>query len=505
MSRDPHIARRRTWAILVGVAAVIAVTIAVISSGANFGSEVALHSAIYGPSGVPAGATKPNIVIILTDDQPKGQMDALPVVEKEIAGKGTTYSNAVIPNSVCCPSRTSLLTGTYSPENGVWGNRPSTYGGYPVAKANGVEKDTLATRLSDEGYETGLFGKYLNRYQPKTGAKKPPGWTTWNAFAEHGNAGYQDFHYTNSFVPDGSDEERIRIDHVPTEYSTTFMGDRTLDFIRNAPADKPIFALYAPITPHDPATPEKKYEGTALSSDWMKTDPAINETDLSDKPRWVAQLKPRTPNPALWEHQTEALRTINDQVEKIIATLRETNRLSNTLLVFTSDNGLIHGQHGLQKKSAPYRAATDVDLMVRYGDGLTTPVVDPCIVTANVDLAATVVTAAGLPNSTSGVPLGSECTRPGVPVDGTWNGEFGHKRPPYCGWRTADSLFTRYGSGEEEYYDYKSDPYELSNQINNPAYRDQIAASRDAARSACDPPSPDYGPDFDTPTWKYDD
>ena len=96
---------------------------------------------------------------MLTDDQRWDTLWAMPTVEQELVAHGVTFRNSFVVNSLCCPSRTSLLTGQYSHSTGVY-LRPSPHGGFPSFR----DSRTIATLLHGAGYTTGLFGKYLNRY-----------------------------------------------------------------------------------------------------------------------------------------------------------------------------------------------------------------------------------------------------------------------------------------------------------------------------------------------------
>jgi len=122
---------------------------------------------------------RPNVVLIVTDDQPAWTMDTLSTVASAIAAEGTTFVEATPQAALCAPSRASILTGQYVNRHGVLGN---------LAPNNAVAFDdgsTVATWLHDAGYTTGLFGKYLNGYEVLS-PYVPPGWDVWQAFAQPG-------------------------------------------------------------------------------------------------------------------------------------------------------------------------------------------------------------------------------------------------------------------------------------------------------------------------------
>jgi N-acetylglucosamine-6-sulfatase len=468
------------------------------------GSAVAAATAASGAAVAAAGPTEPNIVMILTDDQPKGMMDAMPTVQAELAAKGTTYSNAIVPTSLCCPSRTSLLTGLYSSQSGVYGNFGPTQGGYDVFKLNGNEQRTLAAKMRDTEYSTGLFGKVMNGFNPQAGDPRPLGWDRMVAAVSIGD------HYNYTASSDASVQPLEADQNAPqqikreSQYSTPFFGERVTDFIRDVPADKPLFALYTPLAPHSPYQYEAKYANSGLSKSILKRDRALYEKDVSDKPFYVSYVKKwkkgkRKKWLKAWVNQTKMLRSVDDQIAEIIDTLRQEDRLDNTILIFTSDNGYHHGQQRLAFKNTPYPAATDVDLIVRMPNG-PRGVVDNRLVTANIDVSATILKAADLPNSTSGVPLGNPINRSGVPLMASRERiERGLGRPAYCGFRTDTAAFIRYASGEEEYYDLSKDPAMMENVRWKKNYKARVSQLTELARDACQTVSFDYGTSFDRP------
>jgi N-acetylglucosamine-6-sulfatase len=458
-----------------------------------------------------------NIVVIMTDDQPTGTYTDMRTVKRELIGRGTVYPTAMVPTPVCCPSRASFLTGLYAQGTGVYDNTDADGdGGYAAFKANGNEDRTFAVSLRDSGYHTGYFGKYLNEYAAGYHGWAPKGWQEWRAFATPTRSGdYRNYPVT--FPYSKTDRKRIAAGkqplHAPTryvsQYSTTYFGKQTADFIRNSPKKKPFATVFAPYAPHSNFASAAKYRDALSDTGWWQSDPSIMEADVSDKPRWVGErvLGNVIGNKAFGEDfvkQRQTLLSVDDEVERILTALRDTKRLKNTVIIYFSDNGFVHGQHRLSHKFVPYKTATDVPLIVRWGNKLKQGLVDPRIAAANIDTYATIMQIAGLPNS-NGYSLMNPAARSGVPLTASeWPAHVG-PRPPYCGWRTATELYVRYGSGEEEYYDYTTDPYELQNRATDPAVAGRVDALRSLSRQSCVPPPKDYGPTFDEPIWKYSD
>lgn len=465
--------------------------------------------ALAGVTHLPAATARTaaerwDVVLILTDDQPVGTLQGMPNLSRLLAGRGVTFTNAVVPTSLCCPSRTSLLTGRLTAATGIYSNESATgHGGYPAVRAAGLERDTIATALDAAGYRTAYFGKYLNEYGPLYDGIAPPGWDTWRVFTTTGQSGrYRNFALSDA-VPYGQVPRSARQEFVRT-YSTTHLGRLAADHIRRAPLDQALFTVFAPYAPHAPFTAERKYRGaSAAPEEYLNA--SVNEVDVADKPSYVQQIplgdrvegQPPGVNLA---RQIDTLRSVDDQVAALVAAVKARGRLDRTLFVFTSDNGYMHGEHRLDGKGYPYLTSTNVPLVMRWGRGAAGSV-DERLTIANVDVAATVLQAAGLPNRTQGTPVTSPRNEQGVALVGIESTSRA-VRPPFCAWRTTDDLFVRYGTGEEEFYDYRLDPYELTNRVTDQTYAARIEGLRAQARAACATPPPGFGPDFDTPRWR---
>jgi arylsulfatase A-like enzyme len=221
---------------------------------------VACASATVGLTALPrapAGATtrtRPNILFVLTDDLDAGELRYLPQTRRLIGAEGATFDHYFVSNTLCCRSRVTTLRGQYAHSTGVWSNGGSN-GGFELAFTDGLEQDTVATRLSAAGYRTALVGKYLNGYPNVAGpAYRPPGWHTW--VSPVGGAPYSEYHYVLN------DNGRF-VHHSghPRDYGTAAYVSRTEQFIRVATrAHTPFFAYLAVYAPHQPATPAPQDE-----------------------------------------------------------------------------------------------------------------------------------------------------------------------------------------------------------------------------------------------------
>src|SRR5439155_6911334 len=141
-----------------------------------------------GSSSARNGPRPTNIILIVTDDQRADTLRFMPNVERLLAGHGITFSHYYVTTSLCCPSRSSILTGQYSRHTGVFDN-VGTHGGAVAFD----DHSTVATWLSRGGYTTALVGKYLNGYPGFGRCYFPPGWSRWDALASEPEAHYYDY------------------------------------------------------------------------------------------------------------------------------------------------------------------------------------------------------------------------------------------------------------------------------------------------------------------------
>src|SRR5213083_1160098 len=152
---------------------------------------LALVASLIAPTTAANAASSPNVVIIMTDDQRWDTVTPqyMPRLSGILANNpSVTFTNSFVPNTLCCPSRTSTLTGDYSHTTGVYGNG-GQYGGFPAftpaPDGNGIsainDTTTIAVDMHQAGYRTALVGKYLNGYNTKTSRYIPPGWDRWFA------------------------------------------------------------------------------------------------------------------------------------------------------------------------------------------------------------------------------------------------------------------------------------------------------------------------------------
>ncbi len=112
----------------------------------------------------PAEASEPpNIVLILLDDADKALVEQMPNITELLKGGGMSFERAYVPQSLCCPTRASILTGMYVHNHRVLGNKAEDQGGYGAFRDRGHERRVIAGTLQEAGYRTALIGKYFNQ------------------------------------------------------------------------------------------------------------------------------------------------------------------------------------------------------------------------------------------------------------------------------------------------------------------------------------------------------
>ncbi len=319
------------------------------------------------PSQRPAiRAVPPNIVLISTDDQAAAEMRWMPRTRRLIGRHGVTFRNAINPHPLCCPARAEILTGQYAQNNGVRSNR-GRYGGYGALRND----STIATWLHDAGYRTAFVGKFLNGYNHRTvGDGTQPGWDIWNPTIAKV---YGYYGFTN--LENGNPR---RYDNW---HNADYVGVRTAQYIRRfARHDRPFFIWSSQVAPHStcsprreqscwaPPTPAKRYRGMFrhVSSPSLR-DRSFNEADVSDKPRKIRNhgLVSRKRINRDFRKRIRSLQAVDAAVARTIRVLRRTGELRNTLVVFTTDNGYLLGEHRFVGKDVPYEQALRVPLLVR--------------------------------------------------------------------------------------------------------------------------------------------
>jgi N-acetylglucosamine-6-sulfatase len=407
---------------------------------------------------------KPNVVVVMTDDQTVESLRVMTNVRTLLAAQGTSFDNSFATFPLCCPSRSTFLTGQYAHNHTVMGNTAPT-GGYEKLD----HSNTLPVWLQRAGYRTVHIGKYLNGYGRRSATEIPPGWTEWYGSVDPST--YQFYNYTLN-----ENGRTVRYGADPASYQADVYTRKAVDAVRRLAPGAPFFLSVAFLAPHsggpretdDPrnfATPvPAPRHRNRFAAEPLPVTPSFNEADVSDKPAGI-RSRPVIPAGRVaaitenYRQRLESLLAIDEGVAEIVAALRTAGELDNTLIVFTADNGFFHGEHRVQTgKVLHYEPSTRVPLILR-GPGIPRGAVRSQLV-ANVDVAPTIVSATG--------------ATPGRAMDGRPLQLFARdarlhsardvllETAGYRALRSPRYVYVEHNSNEQELYDLGADPHQLT-------------------------------------------
>lgn len=426
-----------------------------------------------------ARARRPNIVFVLTDDLSWNLVPYMPhVLAMERAGE--SFSNYFVTDSLCCPSRASIFTGRFPHNTHVTSNSPP-YGGFAVFHERGEELETFATALQAVGYRTGMMGKYLNGYKPKGGEGVPASFVPagWNEWDVAGN-GYPELGYTLNH-----DGTPVDYGSEPQDYLTEVLAEKGVAFINHsAELHQPFMLELATFAPHSPFVPAPR-DADDFPGLKAPRNPAF-DTANTNAPAWLSHFTPLEQQQIEqidtdFRRRAQSVQAVDRMIGEIEATLRAQGLAQNTYLVFSSDNGLHMGEHRLMPGK---QTAFDTDIrvpLIVVGPGVPAGG-SVSALTENIDLCPTFERLGGAPvgvnvdgHSLAGLLHGQPASSwrrevliehhgpvldagdPDLPTRGAGN------PPSYEALRTPTSLYVEYVTGEREYYDLRTDPFELHN------------------------------------------
>jgi len=446
-----------------------------------------------------AAAQRPNVVVLMTDDQTVADLEAMPRTQALLGASGVAFDRSYVSYPVCCPSRATYLSGQYAHNHRVLGLYPPT-GGY--GRFDSAE--SLPVWVERAGYHTAHVGKYMNGYGTDTPDDPPPGWSEWYGAVD--TSTYRMW----GFTLNENGEQRTYgtlFEEDPAEYQTDVLARKAVGVIeRNAGTERPLFLSVAFLAPHHEdggvriatgrlVRPAPRHQG-AFAGKRLPRPPGFNERDMSDKPFFLRRRPPlgrfeiqriQSNLRARWE----SLLAVDEAVADIAAALEASGELEDTYLLFTSDNGYLQGEHRVPSgKMLPYDPSTRVPLLVRGPDVPEGEVSDALV--GNVDLAPTVLELAGgwstKPlDGQSLLPLAREPWRnpPRALLHETGGQRFVRRRDQdaaaglpalrdvrnYKALRTGRWLYVEYRGGQRELYDLERDPHQLDSLHRDPATR----------------------------------
>jgi arylsulfatase A-like enzyme len=414
------------------------------------------------PSAQGAGTVDPpNIVFVLTDDMRPDEMTMTANMKPNggfdwVRDHGVRFNKYISTDNLCCPGRTTALTGKTSYNHGVQSNNN---------RHTDLKIDSLPIYLSAAHYCTGFTGKY----HINDPTMRPNGWTYWQPVL------YAEEEYSYSMT------RRNGTWYQPRLYMTDELRLVTSLQLRDCiAAGKPAAVAMWPVAPHDGFDPEPDYANLPISL--TRQDPSFNEPDLSDKPPWLQKWFPTTIPESTWAlrraKRVRTLLSVDDALKGLINDLSANGELSNTLFVLTSDNGFLLGEHrAASVKRLAYEAAQP-GLWIA-GPGFPVGIVSNAFAT-NLDLVPTLVRASGgvVPwSKLDGRALQNVLLEPDrghdrflpihVPIE---NADVG-KQPTGDGVRTWRYKYVKYADGSQEMYDLFGDPYEQNSVLNIERYQ----------------------------------
>jgi N-acetylglucosamine-6-sulfatase len=447
-----------------------------------------------------AAAAKPNIVLLMTDDQTVENMRVMPRTRQVLGAAGTTFANSFSSYPLCCPARATVLTGQYAHNHGVLGNLPPT-GGYG---ALGGKDNTLPVWLRRAGYYTTHIGKYLNGYGRDAPPDIPPGWDEWYGSVDPSTY----FMWGYTLYENGT--RRVygqREVEDPSLYQTDVYRAKAVEVIRRrALSRRPFYLSVAFLAPHSEGLREFGTSGATVRSAPRHRGrfasmpiprlPGFNEADVRDKPPFFAAAFPPLDASGVelahnyYRSRAESLLAVDEAVAAIVRALARSGELDRTLIVFASDNGFLTGEHRVPfGKYLVYEPSVRVPTIVR-GPGVARGVTARELV-VNADLTATIVDAAGAtPGRTlDGRSMLSFARKPsrrtrrpilletGTPARGDLDQDgavppflAAPPIPRYQAIRTERFVYVEYMDGQRELYDLGRDPAQLHSRATDPAY-----------------------------------
>ena len=467
-------------------------------TGRSFLATVLLLGALAAGKAEP---TRPNILFIMSDDHAAHAISAYgskinqtPHLDR-LAREGVRFNNCFAVNSICAPSRASILTGKYSHINGV-----------TVFNRFDGSQWTVARALQTAGYHTGMIGKWHLQ-------SDPTGFDYWNILVGQG------LYHDPVFIEMG---ERKKL----TGYATDIIADQSIEFLKNRPKDKPFFLMSHHKAPHRPWEPDAKHarmfedrtipEPETFNDDYATRSDAAREATMRidrDLTRNDVKLTPpaslKGTNLNKWKGGTDTelevveqgktnklsglalkkwkyqrymkdylacVASVDDNIGRLLDYLDQTGLATNTIVIYTSDQGFFLGDHNWFDKRFMYEESIRMPFLVRYPPAIKPGSVNDAMI-LNVDFAPTFLEFAGLqvPAEIQGRSLKSVLSGK-TPDDWrkSWYYRYyhypgDHQVQPHFGVRTERHKLIYFNRiNQWEFFDLKTDPRELKNIYNDP-------------------------------------
>jgi N-acetylglucosamine-6-sulfatase len=420
------------------------------------------------------GAAPRNVIFVLVDDL---RFDAAgfmghPWLETPhldaLARRGVHMRNAFVTTALCSPSRASILTGHYAHRHRVVDNASPVPAGLTY----------FPQYLQRAGYDTAFIGKW---HMGSDSDAPQPGFDRWVSFRGQG-----------TYLPS---KNGLNVDGRPVPqrgYITDELTDYAVDWLQQRRADRPFFLYLSHKAVHSDFVPAERHRGRYANRPFRPpASMADTAANYDGKPMWVRNQRNSWHgvdfpyhNPLdiadYYRRYAETLLAVDESMGRIEALLRERGLLESTIVMFMGDNGFAFGEHGLIDKRTAYEESMRVPLIMA-GGGLP-PARTVNAVVANIDIAPTILEAAGLAAPTmdgrSFLPFArgeSPPWRDTLLYEYYWERNFPHT-PTVHALRGARYKYIRYHGlwDTDELYDLEADPQEMRNLIRDPRHAEVI-------------------------------
>ena len=441
---------------------------------------------------VSSKSERPNILYIMTDDHAAHAIGAYGSVINEtphmdrIANEGMRLDNCFCTNSICSPSRASIITGKYSHLNGVFDLNDDLDG----------RQMTFPKLLQADGYQTAMIGKWHLGHES---IYYPTGFDHWEILPGQGLYHNPVMHSADGVV-------------THEGYVTDLITDFSLDWLEQRDRDRPFCLLTHHKAPHRRWEPDGKHmhmyddvdipEPASFNDDHSGQGAAADyatltiEFDLDEK-----DLKHRVPPEGLspaelksWKYQCyikdylRCIASVDDNIGRMLDYLDEEGLTDNTIVVYTSDQGFFLGDHGWFDKRFMYEESLRMPFLARYPAEIEAGSVNDDII-INTDFAATILDYAGLetPDQMQSVSF-RENLAGNTPDD--WRDSFYYRYFMHCA--GGHTVYAHYGVRTDRYkliyyyedepgprywelFDLQTDPLELQSVYDEPEYADVVA------------------------------
>jgi len=445
-------------------------------------------------TGAVAVEQRPNVLLILTDDQ---RWDAVGYHDKPLLGidtpnidrlaeEGVQFNNMFVTSSLCSPSRASFLSGTYAHTHGVRDN----FTDYPR------ELESFPMAMQKSGYQTAYIGKW---HMGEADDSRRPGYDYWVTHKGQGK------YYDTTFNVDGERQTVLG-------YYAHVVTDMANDWIKNRDTDKPFAMVLGHKAPHGPFIPEEKYQNTYDNVAVTYPDSAFK---LEGKPEWIKERLPtwhgiygplygfRENFPDMSQaaivdfrkfvrSYTATINSVDDSVGRVLKQLEDEGILDNTIVIYSSDNSFLLGEHGMIDKRTMHEASIRVPLVVRYPKVFKAGTrVEHQVL--SIDLAPTLMelTGAGQLSNAQGQSWVAAAQDKDAEWRESWLYEYNYEEQfPYTpnvrGVRKGDWKYVAYPHGDggalrhkEELYNLAIDPAEEFNLVDISKHAEKLAEMRD--------------------------